>query len=289
MALQIETLAIYGVGLIGGSVGLAAKSRAVARRVVGIGRSSERLAAAIERGAIDQATTCLEEGCARADMVVLASTVSHIRQTLARVAEACNPTALVTDVGSTKATIASQADRVFPRNGPFFVGSHPMAGGERSGVAHASADLFENACCIVTPTDPAPSEAVERVEQFWSALGARVVRLDPERHDRLVSAISHLPHLAAVGVLLAVMETGENEGLLASVIGNGFKDSTRIAAGSEQVWSEICLENRGPIAADLERLTSELLSLASQIRSGDARALADRLQRAREFRNRLVP
>jgi len=287
--LQIGTLAIYGVGLLGGSLGLAVKAQAMARRVVGIGRSPERLAEAVERGAIDEATTRLEEGCGEADWVVLASTVSHIVELLPRVAAACPPAAIVTDVGSTKATIVRQAERCFPREGPFFVGSHPMAGSERSGVAHAAADLFEKACCIVTPTRETSGEAAGKVEEFWKALGARVVRLDPTQHDRVVSAVSHLPHMTAVGLLLVAAQLGEDAELLATLIGNGFRDSTRVAAGPPEVWRDICLENRRPIADHLERLAEDLLAAAQEIRDGQGERLLERLRRAREFRNRIVP
>jgi len=287
--LQIGTLAIYGVGLLGGSVGLAAKARRIARRVIGIGRSTERLAEAVKRGAIDETTTQLEKGCAEADWVVLASTVSHIVELLPQVAEVCKSSAIVTDVGSTKATIVQEAECVFPRGGPFFVGSHPMAGSERSGVAHASADLFDNACCIVTPTRATSSEAAGRVEEFWRSLGARVVRLDPVRHDGVVSVVSHLPHMVAVSILSVAAELGEDAELLATLIGNGFKDATRVAAGPPEVWRDICLENREPIADNLERLAEDLLQAAEEIRDGETDALFERLRKARELRKRLAP
>ena len=287
--MQIGTLAIYGVGLLGGSVGLAAKARRIARRVIGIGRSTERLAEAVKRGAIDETTTQLEKGCAEADWVVLASTVSHIVELLPQVAEVCKSSAIVTDVGSTKATIVQEAECVFPRGGPFFVGSHPMAGSERSGVAHASADLFDNACCIVTPTRATSSEAAGRVEEFWRSLGARVVRLDPVRHDGVVSVVSHLPHMVAVSILSVAAELGEDAELLATLIGNGFKDATRVAAGPPEVWRDICLENREPIADNLERLAEDLLQAAEEIRDGETDALFERLRKARELRKRLAP
>jgi len=287
--LQIDTLAIYGVGLLGGSVGLAVKARGVARRVIGIGRSPERLADAVKRGVVDEMTTRLEEGCGEADWIVLASAVSHIVELLPQVAEVCKSSTIVTDVGSTKTTIVQQAERIFPQDGPFFVGSHPMAGSERSGVAHASADLFENACCIITPTQTTSSEALGRVEEFWRSLGALVVRLDPKRHDRAVSAVSHLPHMAAVGILLVASEIGEEADLLAKLIGNGFRDSTRVAAGPPEVWRDICVENRGPIANNLERLAEDLLLIAEELRDGRTDRLLERLQRAREFRKRLIP
>jgi len=286
---KIGTLAIYGVGLLGGSVGLAVRARGMADRIIGIGRSTERLAQAVEQGAIDEMTTDLREGCAEADLVILASTVSHIVELLPHVAAACKASALVTDVGSTKATIVEQADRLFGRRGPHFVGSHPMAGSERSGVAHASADLFEKACCVVTPTPTTSRAATERLEEFWRLLGGRVVRLDPERHDRLVAVISHLPHVAAVAVLLVAAELGEDADVLATLLGNGFRDSTRVAAGPAEVWRDICLENRAAIAENLERLGEQLLLIAEEVREGEGEALLERLQKAREFRKRLIP
>jgi len=288
--LQVNTLAIYGVGLLGGSVGMAVRKRGLARRVVGIGRSVERLSRALEMGAIDEMTTDLEEGCAGADLVVLASPVSNIIGVLPRVAETCKPGAIVTDVGSTKATIVARAERVFPRDGgPLFVGSHPMAGGEQSGVLFASADLFENASCIVTPTAATDPGAVEQVERFWRALGGRVVRLDPERHDRIVSAVSHLPHLAAVGVLLTAAEIDEDAEMLSKIVAGGFRDTTRVAASPAGLWRDICLENRDVIAEGLDRLAECLHHLASDIRTGEAEAIFEKLRQAREFRKRLLP
>ena len=286
---QIGTLAIYGVGLLGGSVGMAAKARGMVRRVIGIGRSAERLGKAVDLGAIDKATTDLAEGCAEADWVVLASTVSNIVESMPVVATACKPSAIVTDVGSTKGTIVSEAERLFPAGGPTFVGSHPMAGSEQSGVNHASPDLFEDACCIVTMTRNTPADAADRVEAFWKQLGARMVRLDPVQHDRLIASVSHLPHLAAVGIMLVVEELGDDADLLASLLGNGFRDTTRVAEGPAEVWRDICLENREPIADDLLRLADRVRELAGEIRQGQADALFERLERARRLRKRLIP
>ncbi|MCX8036989.1 MAG: prephenate dehydrogenase/arogenate dehydrogenase family protein [Candidatus Sumerlaeia bacterium] len=287
--MHIGTLAIYGVGLLGGSVGLAARAHRLADRIIGIGRSEERLAEAVERGAIDEFTTSLEDGCADADWIVLCSTVSHIVELLPRLATLCKASAIVTDVGSTKATIVAEAEKHFGKQGPLFVGSHPMAGSERSGVAHASADLFVNACCVVTPTRQTKRSAIERVELFWRAFGGRTVRLDPQRHDRLVALVSHLPHMAAVGVLLTAAESREDTALLATILGNGFRDTTRVAAGPPEVWRDICLENRTALADALEHLGGDLLIMADEIRDGQGDAVLGRLVKAREFRKRLIP
>lgn len=287
--MQIGTLAIYGVGLLGGSVGLAAKQKGMTGRVIGIGRSLERLQKGVDLGAADEVTTDLGRGLADADMVVLASTVSHIVDLLPRAAAACKAGAIVTDVGSTKATIVSEATKAFAESSATFVGSHPMAGSEQSGVAFASAELFNDACCIVTSTPANSIEAANAVVAFWESLGARIVLLEPEQHDRMISRISHLPHLAAAAVLLAATDEDDDHETLASLLGNGFRDTTRVAEGPAEVWRDICLENRGPIADDLDRLAEEIRSLAGDVREGRAESLVDRLERARQLRKRLVP
>src|SRR6476661_9795137 len=191
-----DSLAIVGVGLIGGSVGLAAKARAAARRVVGVGRNPETLARTRELGAVDEFTTDLAVGVRSADVVVFCSPVDLIARQARQAAQSAMPGALFTDAGSTKGTIVRELYGKLPDH-VRFVGAHPLAGSERQGAEHASAELFAGRVCVLTPTANSDPRAVERATQFWQALGCIVKRLTPEEHDLALATTSHLPHFIA--------------------------------------------------------------------------------------------
>jgi len=198
----IRRLAIVGVGLLGGSAAKAARAEGLAREIVGIGRDAGRLGPPLREGVLDRATTELEDGVRDADFVLLAAPVLASEGLLARVWRAAPEGAVVTDVGSTKRGIVRAAERLAAeRRAVAFCGSHPMAGSERSGYGVARADLFRGATVIVTPTDRTEPRAVKAVSELWEALGARVRALDPESHDRVVAAISHLPHAVAYALV----------------------------------------------------------------------------------------
>lgn len=281
---MIERLAIVGVGLLGGSVAQAARRQGVARRIVGIGRSRERLTPAVADGTLDHATTDLAEGLASADFVVLAATVGAIAAMLPAVARAAGAEAVITDVGSTKRNIVRAAERTVADRGLLFVGSHPMAGSEKSGYAAAQPDLFRGATVVVTPTESTAPVAEKRVTGFWEALGARVVVLDPEAHDRAVAAVSHLPHLVAMALVEAV---GRFEPAALDVAARGFRDTTRIAAADVAVWGEIFAANRDALAGSVAAFRRALDELQRLIESGDAAALGAALGRIKAAREAL--
>jgi prephenate dehydrogenase len=280
----IERLAIVGVGLLGGSVAKAARAACLAREIVGIARDPERLAAAVREGALDRVTADVTAGVRDADFVVLAAPVLTNEQLLERVWTAADPATLVTDVGSTKAGIARLADRLHASRPLGFVGSHPMAGSERSGYRASRADLLRGALVIVTPTGSAGARAVKGVSAFWEGLEARVAMLEPAMHDRVVAVVSHLPHLAAVALVDAVrrFEPGATE-----FAGRGFKDTTRIAAGDAAVWEEIFSANREALLASLDAFRDALADLEALIRGGDGAALRDALERVKQAREAL--
>jgi prephenate dehydrogenase len=278
----IQRLAIVGVGLLGGSVAKAARAAALAREIVGIGRDATRLQAALADGGLDGATTDIADGVRGADLVLLAAPVLANEQLLARVWAAADEAAVVTDVGSTKARLAREVDRLRAGRAVAFVGSHPMAGSEQSGYGVARADLFRGALVIVTPTDATEPRALKTVTQFWEALGARVTALDPDVHDRTVAVISHLPHLAAVALVDAVSRF---EPAAFEVAGRGFKDTTRIAAGEAGVWQEIFLANRDAVLASLDAFRDALADFERTIRAGDASRLVDALARVKRQRD----
>lgn len=281
---MIQRLAIVGVGLLGGSVAKAVRSGELAREIVGVGRDEARLGAALGDGTLDRVTTDLNVGLKDADFVLLALPVLAIEALLPRVWQAAPDGATVTDVGSTKVAIARVADRLAAGRALAFVGSHPMAGSERSGYGVARADLFRAATVVVTPTGRTEPRAVKAVAGFWEALGARVSTLDPETHDQAVAAISHLPHLVAYALVEGATRLGPSALALAA---RGFKDTTRIAASDADVWSEIFLANRAPLAASLDVFRRALGELEDSIARGSAEELRGALARIKAAREAL--
>jgi prephenate dehydrogenase len=281
----IQRLAIVGVGLLGGSVALGARAQGIAREIVGVGRSAERLAPAVRAGVLDRATTDIAAGVADADFVLLAATVAANEKLLETVWQAAPAGAVVTDVGSTKRGIVRAATRLEAVPRVAFVGSHPMAGSERSGWAAARPDLFAGATVIVTPTEATESAALKSVSGFWEALGGRVSPLDPDTHDLVVALISHLPHLIAVALVDAVADTRP---AALEFAGRGFKDTTRIAAGDAHLWQEIFLGNRDALTAGVGAFRSALDSLVARVAVGDTEGLERALERTASIRRRLT-
>lgn len=267
---MIERLAIVGIGLLGGSAAKAARAGRLAREIVGIGRDRGRLEPAVADGTLDRATTDLREGLAGADLVILAAPVLTNEALLERTWPLADANAIVTDVGSTKAGLVRTARRLARTRPLAFVGSHPMAGSEQSGYGIARADLFRGATVIVTPTDTTEPRAVKTVSAFWEAAGARVATLEPETHDRVVAAISHLPHLVADALVDAVrrFEPGALE-----FAARGFKDTTRIAASDPVMWQEIFHGNRESLLASVQAFREALEVLEALVRRDDPAAL----------------
>jgi len=280
----IDRLAVVGLGLLGGSVAKAARARGLARQIVAVGRNLATLEPARRDGAVDEVTTDLGRGLAGADFCVLATPVATLEALLPAVWQAAADGAILTDVGSTKARIVAGAERLARLRPLRFIGSHPMAGSERSGYGVARADLFEGARVILTPSERSDAAALERVGAFWQAVGARVVQLDPVGHDRAVAAVSHLPHLVADALVDAVvrMEPG-----FLDLAARGFKDTTRIAAGSPTVWREIFLDNRQALGEALAAFRKSLDHLEGIVAAGDGEALEQELERIKQVRERL--
>ena len=277
-------VAIIGVGLIGGSIGLALRERELADEVIGVGRRMASLEKAQQRGAIDRATTNLVEGVAGADWVIIATPVDSIVDTVTAVAAAA-PRATITDAGSTKAQICREIRKLPPSEpgrpapGAHFIGSHPLAGGHRTGPEFARADLLVDRTVLVTPEDDTPPGLVERTKDFWEALGAEVVLFSPEEHDRALAATSHLPHLIAAALASATPE----EWL--QLTGTGWGDTTRIAAGSPQLWTQIFTQNRDAVIDALRRFEHRLAQFDKALSGGDVPALTLELQEAKRIRD----
>jgi prephenate dehydrogenase len=275
-----DSLAIVGVGLIGGSVGLAAKARSTARRVVGIGRNPDTLTRAQGLGAVDEFTTDLSVGVRSADVVVFCSPVDLIVKQAREAAGYAMPGALFTDAGSTKGTIVRSLEGKLPDH-VRFVGGHPLAGSEKQGVEHASADLFDSRVCVITPTASTDPRAVDRAARFWQALGCEVKQLTPEEHDLALATTSHLPHVVAA--LLA----GQLPAKWRPFAATGFRDTTRVAAGDPKLWNAIVRENAAALSLALERFDERLQELRKAILNQDDDTVIDILTAGKRGRDAL--
>jgi prephenate dehydrogenase len=274
----LDTVAIVGVGLIGGSIGLALRERGLARNVVGIGRRETSLALARDRGAATATTLDLAGGVASADVIVVCTSVADIARHVLDAAAACPLGALITDAGSTKTGIVAAIDGRLGR-GVRFVGSHPLAGSEKTGVAHARADLFVDRLVVVTPGTTTVEEDIEKTSEFWTSLGAKVQRMSPEAHDEAAAAISHLPH--AVACVLA--KTTESAHL--PLAATGWRDMTRIAGGEPGLWTSILLANRGNVLKGMAEFEKTWAALRQAMERGDATAVSTLLEEAKHKRD----
>jgi len=280
---MLSKLSILGPGLLGGSIGLAARHRKVAKRVAIWARRPEAADQAYQLGAADEATNDLAKVVADAELVVLATPLGVMRTLVDQVRPSLPDGCVVTDVGSVKYPIVNELSDAL-RGKARFVGSHPMAGSEQSGIEAARRDLFENAVCIVTPREDTDKAALEVVYDFWKALGCSVKTLAPLEHDEIVARISHLPHLVAAAVVNVVCNDGAHP---LNFVGPGFKDFTRIAGGPFEMWTEICLENRKEIGRALDTLIEELGKVRAAVENSDAVELRTMLKRAKHFRDEL--
>jgi prephenate dehydrogenase len=281
---MIRQLTIVGLGLLGGSVAKAVRARGIAERIVAVGRRAGGLEAGRRDGVVDVVTTDLQSGVRHADFILLAAPVAAIEAMLPEVWQSARAEPTVTDVGSAKAAIVRTAERLATERPLAFVGSHPMAGSEQSGYAVARADLFDGATVIITPTERTEAPAVKRVTQFWERLGARVTPVEPDAHDRVVAAISHLPHLVADALVGSVTRL---DPAALELVGRGFRDSTRIAASDPRVWREIFVTNRAALAEALAAFRSVLSSLEAMIAGDEGDALERKLAEIKALRERL--
>ena len=279
--MQPRRLAILGVGLLGGSIGLAVRLRLKDCEIAGYGPRPAALDAAIRLGAIDERYDDPAQAVRGADFVILCTPVGRLGSLLSEIAPALMDGAVVTDVGSTKRAVVQAAEESMP-SGAHFVGSHPMAGSEKRGVEHARADLFEQAVCIVTPTGRTDHAAISHVESFWQTLGMRTTRLAPGDHDRLLADVSHLPH-AVAGALVAMQEDGAFD-----LCGKGLLDMTRIAGGDPGLWRDILLENRENVRRSLGRLIAGLNAFDELLACGSADQVEQWLRAAQMRREEML-
>ena len=278
---------IDGVGLLGGSLGLALRSRRLASCVVGVGRSRERLEHANSRGISDSFMAHDTLSGPPWDVLVLAAPVVQIAACLERhlAAGLIGDETVITDVGSTKSRLISECMVLLGERAPRMVGAHPIAGSEKSGSDYADATLFENRLTILTPESVTNSEAVSRVRTLWESVGSRISVMTPSHHDELLAASSHLPHLTAAALCALMSDLGEDG---ESVLGTGFKDLTRIASGSPGMWRDITLHNREELVTAIERLRDHLGTLTAMIETADPREIELYFQGSKDWRDRLL-
>lgn len=281
----VERLAVAGVGLIGGSFALALRAAGGVNHVIGIGRDTANLQRAIELGVIDEFATAAE-AARRADVFLLATPVANFRTLFAEIAPALGPECIVTDVGSTKRDVIEAARETLGTQFARFVPAHPIAGAEQSGVTAARADLFQAKQLILTPAADTDAAALERVRELWRACGARTSELAAEDHDAIFSAVSHLPHVLAFA-LVEMLSRRANAAQLFSFCGSGFRDFTRIAASSPEMWRDIALANRDMLTRDLDDFAAALATLRRALDAGDAAALEQLFTAAQQSRAKL--
>lgn len=243
-----QRVCIIGVGLLGGSIGLRLRRDALAKEVVGFGRDPQKLSRAIEMGAIDRGDVSLQAAARGADLVIACTPVQQIPDALQEAASTAHQHALFTDVGSTKSSIVASLDSTTLAKR--FVGSHPIAGSDKSGVDHATYELFERRLAILTPTGGTDSSCIELIEQFWRQMGASTWKMSPDAHDHAMAVTSHLPHMVASIISMATPKE------LLALTGTGWNDTTRIAAGHPHLWRQILEENHGPVLRAMQNFAT---------------------------------
>lgn len=274
--MEFKRAVIVGVGLLGGSIGLALRARGMARHIVGWGRRAETLQEALKLGAVDSIETDLHSACRDADLVVVCTPVQCVVSQVLSCLEVIAADGMITDVGSTKQSICNE---LIGRGDANFCGSHPLAGSEKSGVKFASPELFCGKLAVVTPTLQTSSELTQRTERFWQALGSRTLRMSPLEHDCGVAQTSHLPHIVA-----AALAAGTPNALL-PLAASGWCDTTRVAAGGVELWRQILQENRLPVLDALQQFTASLEIWLEALRRDDAEQIEQLLLAGKQQRD----
>ncbi len=270
-------VAIVGVGFMGASLGLAMKKKGLVKEVVGIGHHEISLRGARDIGAIDESFLDLKKGLQGADLIVLATPVETILEILDLLGKEHHRGCIVTDLGSAKVAIVERAEKVL-HHSVLFVGSHPLVGSEKKGPASASAALYENSPCLMTPTDKTNRLAKEKIKHFWGQLGAQVKMMPPQEHDEVMAFISHMPHLAAFGIMKAIPDQ------FLEYATQGLRDMTRIAASDPKIWRDIALTNHKNVLKSLDEAVKVLSLIRKSIISFDGQTLEEIFKAAKTKR-----
>lgn len=282
--MHFEKVSLIGVGLLGGSLGLALKERKLATRVEACVRRESSIAECQRYGAVDSATMNLACAVKDADLVVLCTPLAQMRDLTEQMLPHLKPGAIVTDVGSVKGSVVADLTPLVARANAEFIGSHPMAGSEQSGVAAARADLFQNAICLITPTPNSTAGAIRTVQALWKGVGCTPMRMRPDAHDDLVSRSSHLPHVVAAELANYVLSPAHPKEQ-STLCATGFRDTTRIASGSPEMWRDIALANRKHLARVLGVFIEDLQEFQLALERHDSKAIEEFFTNAKKRRD----
>ena len=283
-----QKVTIIGVGLLGASLAKACKGRGLVDEITGYGRNCENLRKAKDLKIIDHYSGDLSEAVSDADLVVLCTPVSTIVPLIQSLVSQVQPGTIITDVGSVKESVVHSADKLMPE-GIFFVGSHPIAGGENSGLESSTASLYQDAKCIVTPTEKTDTTALKKISVLWHALGMNVISLSAEEHDFIFGAVSHLPHIVAYALMntLGGLKTPNNLEVT-GFSGAGLRDITRIASSDPVMWRDICLSNRNHSLSLINRFQHKLEEIRNTIERGDGQELEKEFVAANKYRLNVI-
>ena len=278
--MHFHKLTIFGVGLIGASFALAMKKQGLCDEITGHGRTIANLQIAKEKGIIDSFDPDPLQACSGSDLVVFATPVGSFAGLLKKIQGALKKNTIITDVGSVKGRLVREMEAMTPE-GTHYVGCHPIAGSDRSGIDSATEGLFKGARCIVTPTKKTDREALAKITTLWETFGSVITIMNPDEHDRIYAAVSHLPHLLAYEIVNSVAEMDSS---YLAFSGQGFKDMTRIAASAPELWRDICIFNRDYILESIEIFRHNLDRASQYLRASDAESLEREFRKARTLR-----
>jgi len=280
---NIDRIVVAGVGLIGGSVGLALKRIGFKGKIIGLGRRWSSLKRAIDAGAVDSVSMDFDEALKDADLLVIGTPVDTITEIAKEAVKYTPKGCIITDVGSTK-KLVNEIEKLMP-DGVYFVGAHPMAGSHKTGVDSADSHLFEKSTCIITTTESTNPEAVDTVSEMWRMIGARIYKMSPEEHDFLIASASHLPHTVACALVNVVSNAENHQGRAIDFSATGFADMTRIASGSPEIWKGILLQNADMVVSMLGKMELELAEFRSLLETKNEEKLAEKLNWAKHIRD----
>ncbi len=284
--LYFERVVVIGVGLIGGSLAMVLKEKEIAKHITGVGRGVKNLEVARNRGIIDDFTHDAKSAVDGADLIILATPVCNIARILEDISQYLKRGAIVTDVGSVKKSILDDAESIIPKD-VHFVAGHPIAGTENSGSDAAFSELFDGRICILTPTRRTDKDALEKIRMLWRQAGSDVIFMDADKHDMILAAISHLPHVVVYALVNTVSRIKDYEEDILDYSAGGFTDFTRIASSSPEMWRDIFLLNRKAILNMIGRFQDGLEQLKRLIESNDAVGLFQELNKAKTVRDSL--
>lgn len=280
MEVKFDKVIVVGPGLIGGSLGIIFKKRRLARLVIGVARHKATLKNALKMRAIDFGSQDLKKAVKQADLIVLAVPVAAIKEILFKLKDICKNDCIIFDVGSTKREIVKTAERILPKN-IYFIGTHPMAGSEKTGVNFARETLFKNSLCFITKTKKTNPQALKKVVKLWRAVGTKTKIVTCREHDKIVSRISHLPHLVSVALVNSVAEK------FLPYAAIGFKDTTRIASSDPGMWRDISFSNKLEIKTAFQKFERQLKALKESLQKNKEANFMRLLEKAKFKRDKL--